>query len=86
MDALTQPHNFPGKLIIVEGIDGSGKSTQLQLGMRYLQAKGFPIFFYRMEQRGAGEDSDEARQEEDEFDAADVFVIARHGFCASVGS
>jgi dTMP kinase len=45
MDALTKPHSFPGKLIIVEGIDGSGKSTQLQLAMRYLQAKGLGPFF-----------------------------------------
>src|SRR4051795_10792122 len=45
MDSLTRPHNFPGKLIVVEGIDGSGKSTQLQLAMRYLQAKGLPVFF-----------------------------------------
>lgn len=45
MDALTRPHNYPGKLIIVEGIDGSGKSTQLQLAMRYLQAKGMRPFF-----------------------------------------
>src|SRR5215475_691572 len=45
MDSLLQPHNFPGKLIIVEGIDGSGKSTQLQLAMRYLQAKGLKPFF-----------------------------------------
>src|SRR5215208_6741530 len=45
MDALRQPHNFPGKLIVVEGIDGSGKSTQLQLAMRYLQAKGLRPFF-----------------------------------------
>src|SRR5437764_6177407 len=45
MDALTQPHSFPGKLIVVEGIDGSGKSTQLQLAMRYLQAKGLRPFF-----------------------------------------
>ena len=45
MDLLMQPHNFPGKLIIVEGIDGSGKSTQLQLAMRYLQAKGLRPFF-----------------------------------------
>jgi dTMP kinase len=45
MDALTQPHNFPGKLIIVEGIDGSGKSTQLQLAKRYLETKGLGIFF-----------------------------------------
>src|SRR4051812_45216159 len=45
MDALRQPHEFRGKLIIVEGIDGSGKSTQLMLAMRYLQAKGFKPFF-----------------------------------------
>jgi dTMP kinase len=45
MDALTQPHKFPGKLIVVEGIDGSGKSTQLQLAMKYLQAKGLKPFF-----------------------------------------
>ena len=45
MDSLTRPHSFPGKLIIVEGIDGSGKSTQLQLAMRYLQARGLKPFF-----------------------------------------
>src|SRR5215470_2526554 len=45
MHALTRPHNFPGKLIIVEGIDGSGKSTQLQLEMRHLQARGLKPFF-----------------------------------------
>src|SRR5204862_3521166 len=45
MEALTQPHNYPGKLIVVEGIDGSGKSTQLQLATRYLQAKGLRPFF-----------------------------------------
>ncbi len=45
MDSLTRPHNFPGKLIIVEGIDGSGKSTQLQLAKRYLEAKGLKPFF-----------------------------------------
>jgi len=45
MDALRQPHSFPGKLIIVEGIDGSGKSTQLQLALRHLQARGLNPFF-----------------------------------------
>src|SRR5436190_11563117 len=45
MDSLTRPHNLPGKLIVVEGIDGSGKSTQLQLAMRYLEAKGLRPFF-----------------------------------------
>src|SRR5208337_4364798 len=45
MDSLLTPHQFAGKLIIVEGIDGSGKSTQLQLAMRYLQARGLRPFF-----------------------------------------
>ena len=45
MEALRQPHAFRGKLIVVEGIDGSGKSTQLLLAMRYLQAKGLTPFF-----------------------------------------
>lgn len=45
MDSLTRAHTFPGKLIIVEGIDGSGKSTQLQLAKRYLEAKGLRPFF-----------------------------------------
>ena len=26
---LTTPHEYPGKLFVVEGIDGSGKTTQL---------------------------------------------------------
>lgn len=43
--SLDQPHSFPGKLIIVEGIDGSGKSTQLQLLRKWLENKGFHVFF-----------------------------------------
>jgi len=42
---LNQPHQFPGKLIIVEGIDGSGKSTQLLLLQKWLVSKGFNVFF-----------------------------------------
>jgi dTMP kinase len=45
MDSLNQSHTFPGKLIIVEGIDGSGKSTQLQLAKRHLEARGLAPFF-----------------------------------------
>ena len=40
-----QPHPFPGKLIIVEGIDGSGKSTQLLLLQKWLEAKGLNVVF-----------------------------------------
>jgi dTMP kinase len=38
-------HEFPGKLFIVEGTDGSGKSTQLMLLHQWLKAEGYPVFF-----------------------------------------
>jgi dTMP kinase len=38
-------HPYPGKLIIVEGIDGSGKSTQLLLLHKWLESKGYKVFF-----------------------------------------
>jgi dTMP kinase len=42
---LTEPHPYPGKLIVVEGIDGSGKSTQLSLLYRWLLSRGYKAFF-----------------------------------------
>jgi dTMP kinase len=38
-------HQYPGHLIIVEGIDGSGKSTQLQLLQKWLLNSNFRVFF-----------------------------------------
>ena len=38
-------HRFPGKLFVVEGIDGSGKSTQLMLLHQWLQAEGYGTVF-----------------------------------------
>src|SRR3712207_899442 len=38
-------HRFPGKLFVVEGTDGSGKSTQLALLYQWLKAEGYSVFF-----------------------------------------
>ncbi|HEX5038058.1 MAG TPA: dTMP kinase [bacterium] len=45
MHSFTEPHPYPGKLFIVEGIDGSGKSTQIQLLRKWLEAAGYSVFF-----------------------------------------
>lgn len=36
---------FPGRLIAVEGLDGSGKSTQIHLVKRWLESLGAKVFF-----------------------------------------
>src|SRR5438477_8699437 len=37
--------NFPGRLIAVEGLDGSGKSTQIYLLKRWLELQGLKVYF-----------------------------------------
>jgi dTMP kinase len=41
----TLPADLPGKLIAVEGLDGSGKSTQLYLLKRWLELRGLKVYF-----------------------------------------
>jgi dTMP kinase len=36
---------FPGRLIAVEGLDGSGKSTQIYLLKRWMELEGIKVFF-----------------------------------------
>ncbi len=36
---------YPGRLIAVEGLDGSGKSTQIHLLKRWLEQQGLKVFF-----------------------------------------
>src|SRR5947208_15051618 len=39
------PNRLPGKLIVVERIDGSGKSTQLSLLSQWLRSQGYAVAF-----------------------------------------
>jgi dTMP kinase len=41
----SKPTEYPGKLIAVEGLDGSGKSTQIYLVKRWLELSGARVFF-----------------------------------------
>jgi len=38
-------HRYPGRLFVVEGTDGSGKSTQLALLYQWLKSEGYSVFF-----------------------------------------
>lgn len=42
---MLKPNDTQGKLIIVEGIDGSGKSTQIDLLNKWLQSQGYSVYF-----------------------------------------
>lgn len=45
MPVFEKKHQYPGKLIIVEGLDGSGKSTQISLLKKWLDSQGYSVFF-----------------------------------------
>jgi dTMP kinase len=42
---MTNGHGYPGKLIAVEGLDGSGKSTQIYLLKRWMEMQDLKVFF-----------------------------------------
>ncbi len=45
MPATPPSRDIPGKLIAVEGLDGSGKSTQVYLIKRWLEIEGYKVFY-----------------------------------------
>ena len=45
MSVFDKKHDYPGKLFIVEGVDGSGKSTQIALLKKWLESEGYSVFY-----------------------------------------
>ncbi len=45
MPERSKGHPFPGRLIAVEGLDGSGKSTQIYLVKRWLELQNLKVYF-----------------------------------------
>lgn len=39
----SNPHNFPGKLIVIEGTDGVGRSTQVEMLANWLAVEGYGV-------------------------------------------
>ena len=79
LNNLTQPHEYPGKLFVVEGIDGSGKTTQLGAAGEVAERGGPPRVRHRMELVRPRQGGDQDREEEKRADPDDVQPAARHG-------
>ena len=45
VNCMQPSEQYPGRLFVVEGIDGSGKSTQIDLLRKWLLAHGYSAFF-----------------------------------------
>jgi len=44
-ESASPSHGFPGRLLVFEGLDGSGKSTQAALLGKWLSSRGYRVFF-----------------------------------------
>ena len=49
LNNLTQPHEYPGKLFVVEGIDGSGKDDAAGAAGEVAERRRAPRVRHRME-------------------------------------
>ena len=65
-------HRIPGRLFIVEGIDGSGNSTQLMLLHQWLKAEGYGVVFSEWNSSPLVKDTTKRGKKKTAADARDV--------------
>ena len=46
---IAAAHSYPGKLIVIEGTDGVGRSTHCQLLQNWMAIEGLWCYYHRME-------------------------------------
>ncbi len=72
---------LPGKLFVVEGIDGSGKSTQVSLLHKWLQSRGYGVVFSEWNSSPLVKDTTKLGKKEKAADACDFLAHPFDGFC-----
>jgi thymidylate kinase len=75
-------HCLPGRLFIVEGIDGSGKSTQLMLLKKWLESEGYVVYSSEWNS-SPGPGRHQARQEKKDAGADEFQSDSCDGLCRS---
>jgi dTMP kinase len=76
--------SYPGKLFVVEGCDGSGKSTQIYLLKKWLESKGYIVFFTEWNSSELIKESMKKRQKEKPADTYYLQPYACKRLCRQV--
>jgi dTMP kinase len=84
-DGLATAHRYPGKLFIVEGIDGSGKSTQIHLLERWLISMGYSVFFTEWNSAELVTRQPSEARKKRILTPTTFSLRCTHGFCPSTG-
>jgi dTMP kinase len=78
------PISIKGKLIVVEGIDGSGKSTQLRLLEKWFQSKQSSVFLTEWNSSETVRRITSKGKRKGKANTNYLFFITRHRFCRQI--
>jgi dTMP kinase len=78
---VLQLPSYPGKLIVVEGIDGSGKSTQIDLLHKWLFNQGRAVFFTEWNSSALVKSTTKLGKKEKMFTPSTFSLLQSTDFC-----